>query len=211
MLQCAGDVNSVVVNSDGSLITSDYGGESRIWHEIGGTFASVTQTNHPVTPNVYYSQTNFDQSLLAFGGGWAGLDQKTENRGAAVLWDVEDDSLFCPPLLHFDSVRRLSFDSSGKNLLTASRGNTARLYSIQRNDLSVNDAKRIASLYSQLEQLADKKVTNMPSSKLVSEYAELSKAYPQWFVCDSDDIQNWEDHLLGFEAIKLDGSEPGQQ
>ena len=194
-LRCGADVRSVIASKDGRILTNENPGVSRVWHEQDGKFVLAATARNDAVGASIYSQINPESELLAVVGGWLGLDKQIGDRGAAFLWDLENDSPFCPPLYHFGQVVRVQFDSSGSKLLTASADNTAKLWTLERNDLPVSDAKQIAGLYAQLEQGADNTVKDMSSTQQASEFARLSKAYPKWFSCSADEIAVWNDNL----------------
>ncbi len=176
------------------LITCDSSGKTRIWNFQNGEYAVKTIIEHPFNASVYFSDTRPEQQRVATAGGWTGLQDPLNRRGAAILWDQENDALLAPPLLHDAIIRRVWFDSTGEKLLTASDDHTARLWKIQMSDLATEDAQRVANLYGRSLGLANGQLQAWKGSEQVIQFEFLSEKYPDLFRCDANEIQQWQAH-----------------
>ena len=202
-LECAGEVLSATVQEAGRQIwTNESKGRTRSWRLRDGVMQNEFEVHHPSIESVSFCDVNRKGSLLAFAGGTLAQASDIPQSGAAILWDLTEQRLLAPPLTHLQPIRRVYFDKTGSKLLTASRDHTARLWTILSNELPANDAMRIAQLYAQLVRDPEGRLRTLAPDLQVAEFTELSGKYPNYFRCDADEIELWnEDSRRIYEAI----------
>ena len=189
-----GGISSITVK-DKKVFSNASGGKTKIWTEVAGKYQIESEFEHPAIPHVYFSDHDSKSSMLANAGGVLGVEQLKWGLGATLLWDLEDGSLLAPPLLQEWPTHRVYFSPDDTKFLT-SGDNSARLYSVAKSELPVEDIQRISRLYAQLEYDDDSsKLKVMPPAKQFSEYTELSTKYPELFFSDAAEIKNWNDHV----------------
>ncbi|QEG21557.1 protein kinase domain-containing protein [Mariniblastus fucicola] len=125
LLDINSDAAHVEFPTESKIVTSDFSGRTILWEKRSDSFVKTNQLVHPIATDHNYFDIDTTLQRVAVCAG-----KESGKRGFLLLWQLDEDRLLAPAMVHPDNVLFAYFSPTGQQIGSVSQDGVARIWNL---------------------------------------------------------------------------------
>ncbi len=165
--------------SQDKFLSTTYEGEVALWDQTQALWKASRRTNR-----LLYCEVDANDRLALVCGESTVAAGGDPGAGVTLLLDLQTGLPVSPPLHHFGRVNKAVFDATNQRVITASADHSARVWTIAKDERSIEELTQLASILSGAEVTESSQIMPLSAVRIAELFDKAYKTRPRSLVAN---------------------------